>query len=109
MATPSPAARFPGLTARCSLRGSAVTSRSDPLDFIAELTQHVPEPRKHLIRYFGWYANKTRGQAHLRQRPRVRRRPRTRRARLVGRLTQMTGLGLPQGSEPARLVRGGFV
>jgi hypothetical protein len=33
----------------------------DPLDFIAELTQHVPEPRKHLVRYFGWYSNKTRG------------------------------------------------
>ncbi|MHC5008281.1 MAG: transposase, partial [Planctomycetota bacterium] len=33
----------------------------DPLDFIAELTQHIPEPRKHLVRYFGWYSNKTRG------------------------------------------------
>ncbi|MHC4140913.1 MAG: transposase [Planctomycetota bacterium] len=34
---------------------------SDRLDFIAELTQHIPEPRKHLVRYFGWYSNKTRG------------------------------------------------
>ena len=25
----------------------------DPLDFIAELTQHIPESRKHLVRYFG--------------------------------------------------------
>jgi hypothetical protein len=33
----------------------------DPLDFIAELTQHVPEPRKHLVRYFGFYSNKSRG------------------------------------------------
>jgi hypothetical protein len=33
----------------------------DPLDFIAELTQHVPEPNKHLVRYFAWYSNKTRG------------------------------------------------
>jgi hypothetical protein len=33
----------------------------DPLDFIAELTQHIPEPRKHLVRYFGWYSNKARG------------------------------------------------
>jgi hypothetical protein len=33
----------------------------DPLDFIAELTQHVPQPRKHLVRYFGFYSNKTRG------------------------------------------------
>ena len=23
----------------------------DPLDFIAELTQHIPDPRKHLVRY----------------------------------------------------------
>jgi hypothetical protein len=33
----------------------------DPLDFIAELTQHVPEPNSHLVRYFGWYSNKSRG------------------------------------------------
>ncbi len=33
----------------------------DPLDFIAELTQHIPEPRMHLVRYFGWYSNKSRG------------------------------------------------
>ncbi len=25
----------------------------DPLDFIAKLTQHIPEPRTHLVRYFG--------------------------------------------------------
>ncbi|MHC4083537.1 MAG: IS91 family transposase [Planctomycetota bacterium] len=33
----------------------------DPLDFIAEVTQHVPQPRKHLVRYFGFYSNKSRG------------------------------------------------
>ncbi|MHC4217630.1 MAG: transposase, partial [Planctomycetota bacterium] len=33
----------------------------DPLDFIAELTQHIPDPRKHLVRYFGFYSNKSRG------------------------------------------------
>ncbi len=33
----------------------------DPLDFIAELTQHIPEPRRHLVRYFGFYSSKTRG------------------------------------------------
>ena len=33
----------------------------DPLDFIAELTQHIPDARKHLTRYFGWYSNKSRG------------------------------------------------
>ena len=33
----------------------------DPLDFIAEVTQHVPDPRRHLVRYFGFYSNKSRG------------------------------------------------
>ena len=33
----------------------------DALDFIAELTQHIPDPRTHLVRYFGWYSNKSRG------------------------------------------------
>ncbi len=33
----------------------------DPLDFIAELTQHIPDARKHLGRAFGRYASKTRG------------------------------------------------
>jgi hypothetical protein len=32
----------------------------DPLDFLAEVTQHIPD-REHLIRYYGWYSNKTRG------------------------------------------------
>ncbi len=33
----------------------------DPLDFIAEFTQHLPDARKHLTRSFGWYSNKSRG------------------------------------------------
>ena len=33
----------------------------DPLDFIAEFTQHVPPKGSHLIRYYGWYSNKARG------------------------------------------------
>ena len=44
----------------------------DPLDFLAEVTQHIPEMGEHLIRYYGWpacrspgagrYSNKKRGQ-----------------------------------------------
>jgi hypothetical protein len=30
----------------------------DPLDFLAEVTQHIPDPGEHLIRYYGWYSNK---------------------------------------------------
>jgi hypothetical protein len=33
----------------------------DPLDFIAEITQHIPEPRAQQIRYYGWYSNAARG------------------------------------------------
>lgn len=33
----------------------------DPLDFLAEVTQHVPDPGEHLIRYYGFYSNKSRG------------------------------------------------
>ena len=34
----------------------------DPLDFLAEVTQHIPDAGEHLLRYYGWYSNKTRGQ-----------------------------------------------
>ncbi len=41
----------------------------DPLDFLAEVTQHIPEQGEHLIRYYGWYSNKKRGQRAKTQRP----------------------------------------
>jgi hypothetical protein len=31
------------------------------------LTQHIPDPGEHLVRYYGWYSNKTRGQRAQRQ------------------------------------------
>jgi len=53
--------RFPD-PARADL--AAGTSRNfqvfDPLDFIAEVTQHVPNKGEHLVRYYGWYSNKSR-------------------------------------------------
>lgn len=33
----------------------------EPLDFPAEFTQHIPPKGSHLIRYYGWYSNKSRG------------------------------------------------
>jgi len=33
----------------------------DPLDFLAEVTQHIPNRGEHQIRYYGWYSNKMRG------------------------------------------------
>ena len=34
----------------------------DPLDFRAEVTQHIPDPGMQMVRYYGWYSNKMRGQ-----------------------------------------------
>ncbi len=33
----------------------------DPLDFLAEITQHIPDPGMQMLRYYGWYSNKARG------------------------------------------------
>jgi hypothetical protein len=38
-----------------------------PLEFLAEFTQHIPPTGAHLIRYYGWYSNKARGQRRKRQ------------------------------------------
>jgi len=31
------------------------------LEFIASITQHFPEPSFQLVRYYGWYSNRMRG------------------------------------------------
>ncbi len=33
----------------------------DPLDFLAQAIQHIPNHGKHLTRYYGWYSNVFRG------------------------------------------------
>jgi hypothetical protein len=33
-----------------------------PRDFIAAITQHIPDKSFQLVRYYGWYSNKMRGQ-----------------------------------------------
>ena len=33
----------------------------DALEFLAEVTQHIPNKGQHLIHYWGWYSNKKRG------------------------------------------------
>jgi hypothetical protein len=37
-----------------------------PCDFIAAITQHIPDKSFHLVRYYGWYSNKIRGQRNKR-------------------------------------------
>jgi len=33
----------------------------DPREFLARVIMHIPEPRRHLVRYYGWYSNVSRG------------------------------------------------
>ena len=33
----------------------------DVFDFLAELTQHIPDKGEHLVRYYGWYSYRRRG------------------------------------------------
>ena len=33
----------------------------EPAEFLARVIMHVPEPRRHLVRYYGWYSNVSRG------------------------------------------------
>lgn len=40
----------------------------DPLDFLAEVTQHIPNKGEHQVRYYGFYSNKKRG-IHLKKLP----------------------------------------
>jgi hypothetical protein len=35
--------------------------RFDPADFLARILMHIPEPRRHLVRYYGAYSNASRG------------------------------------------------
>ncbi|MCP3891738.1 MAG: hypothetical protein GY702_23145 [Desulfobulbaceae bacterium] len=34
---------------------------ASPLEMIASITQHIPEPSFQLVRYYGWYSNRMRG------------------------------------------------
>jgi hypothetical protein len=55
-------ARFPTPAAQDFTTGAKRNFQLfDPLDFLAEVTQHIPNPGEHLIRYYGFYSNKTRG------------------------------------------------
>ena len=35
-----------------------------PTDFLAAITQHIPDQGAQMVRYYGWYSNKMRGQRH---------------------------------------------
>ena len=54
--------RFPG-PASADLRGGPRRNFQvfGALDFLAELTQHIPNKGEHLVRYYGWYSHHQRG------------------------------------------------
>jgi hypothetical protein len=55
--------RFPMLGQEMDLRPGIRRNYQvfDPLDFLACVTQHIPNKGDHLLRYYGWYSNKKRG------------------------------------------------
>jgi hypothetical protein len=54
--------RFPG-PASADLRGGPKRNFQNftALDFLAEVTQHIPDKGEHLVRYYGWYSYRQRG------------------------------------------------
>ena len=54
--------RFPG-PASADLRGGPRRNFQvfSALDFLAEVTQHIPDKGEHLVRYYGWYSHRQRG------------------------------------------------
>jgi hypothetical protein len=44
-----------------NLRHRQAQEAFDPVDFIAAITQHIPEQGAQMVRYYGWYSNKSRG------------------------------------------------
>jgi len=40
---------------------TAGTAALDPLEFLARLLTHIPDPGQVMMRYYGWYASRTRG------------------------------------------------
>lgn len=42
---------------RSTGRGTGDEATRDPLDFLARIVMHIPEPRRHVIRYYGAYSS----------------------------------------------------
>jgi hypothetical protein len=54
--------RFPGAASHDLRNGPKRNFQVfSALDFLAELTQHIPEKGEHLARYYGWYSHRRRG------------------------------------------------
>jgi len=44
-----------------TLPAGDVAEAFDPAEFLARVIMHIPQPRRHLVRYYGWYSNVCRG------------------------------------------------
>ena len=44
-----------------TLPAGDIAEAFDPAEFVARFIMHIPEPRRHLVRYYGWYSNVSRG------------------------------------------------
>ncbi len=55
--------RFPALGHEMDLRPGMRRNYQvfDPFDFLASVTQHIPNKGDHMLRYYGWYSNMKRG------------------------------------------------
>lgn len=62
---------FPGDTVISRSRLNPKINRNfevfTPTDFLAAITQHIPDKGAQMVRYYGWYSNKMRGQHHRTQ------------------------------------------
>jgi hypothetical protein len=50
-------------------RTGATELALDPLDFVHAVTEQIPDPGQHLVRYYGWYASRTRGRRRAAHQP----------------------------------------
>ena len=48
-------------TAKSAGSGHSQSERFDPLDFLARVIMHVPEPKRHTARFYGAYSSVARG------------------------------------------------
>jgi hypothetical protein len=47
-------------------QGRKAEEQFDPVEFLARVLMHVPEPRRHLVRYYGAYSSAARGRRRRR-------------------------------------------
>ncbi len=83
---------------------TAGTATVDPLEFLARLVTHIPEPGRVMQRYYGWYASRTGARGGGRRATRPRRRSRSS-SRWTGRSAQPDSAGRSCSAASSRSIR----